>query len=159
MLVVAFHTFSWPSHQVFGRTWCKHVAPSTHPFHNTTEGQRRLHCRSTHSRLSQAASHSSGIWRQEILPSILHGFHFDIISSFSVKYLSRIFLIRPRMLPSSSGLKWRRRNVGVRAENYTTTQQPRRTLHEQTENAWQQGDERSTDGHMMDEEKGIRNTT
>jgi hypothetical protein len=68
-----------------GRTWCKHVAPSTHPFHNTTKGQTRLHCRSTHSRLSQAAIRSSGMWRQEMLPSILHGYHFDTISSFSIK--------------------------------------------------------------------------
>jgi hypothetical protein len=47
--------------------------------------QIRLHCRSTHSRLSQAAIRSSGMWRQEMLPSILHGCHFDTISSFSTK--------------------------------------------------------------------------
>jgi hypothetical protein len=92
MLIVAFCTFLWPSYQVSGRTWCKHVAPSTHPFHNTTEGQTRLNCRSTHSRLSQAASRSSGMWRQEMLPSILHGCHLDTISSFSFKNLSQIFL-------------------------------------------------------------------
>jgi hypothetical protein len=83
-LVVAFHTFLWPSYQVSGRTWWKHIAPLTHPFHNTTEGQTRLHCRSTHSQLSQAAIRSSGMWRQEMLPSNLHGCHFDSISSFSV---------------------------------------------------------------------------
>jgi hypothetical protein len=44
-----------------------------------------LHCRSTHSRLSQAAIRSSGMWCQEMLPSILHGCHFDTISSFSIK--------------------------------------------------------------------------
>jgi hypothetical protein len=85
MFVAAFRTFLWPSCQVSGRTWCKHVAPSTHPFHNTTEGQIRLQCRSNHSRLSQAAIHSSGIWRLEMLPSILHCCHFDTISSFSSK--------------------------------------------------------------------------
>jgi hypothetical protein len=85
MLIVAFRTFLWPSYQVSGRTWCKHIAPSTHPFYNTTEGQIRLHFRSTHSRLSQAAIRSSGIWRQEMLPSTLHGCHFDTISSFSIK--------------------------------------------------------------------------
>jgi hypothetical protein len=90
-----------PSYQVCGRTWCKHVAPSTHLFHNTTEGQTRLHCRSTHSRLSQAAIRSSGMWCQEMLSSILHGCHFDNISSFSLKKLSRIFLIRPRTVPPS----------------------------------------------------------
>jgi hypothetical protein len=42
-----------------------------------------LHCISTHSRLSQAAIRSSGMWRQEMLSSILHGCHFDTISSFS----------------------------------------------------------------------------
>jgi hypothetical protein len=46
-------------YQVSGRTLCKHVAPSTHPFHNTMEGQTRLHCTSTHSRLSQAATCSA----------------------------------------------------------------------------------------------------
>jgi hypothetical protein len=85
MLVVAFRTFLWPSYQVSGRTWCKHVAPSTHPFHNTTEGQTRLNCRSTHSGLSQAATRSSGMWRQEMFPSILHGCHLDTISSFSIE--------------------------------------------------------------------------
>jgi hypothetical protein len=98
MLVVAFRTFLWPSYQVSDRTWYKHVAPSTHPLHDTTEGQTRLHCRSTHSRLSQAANCSSGMWRHEMLPSILHGCHFDTISSFFLKKLSRIFLIRPRIL-------------------------------------------------------------
>jgi hypothetical protein len=49
------------------------------------DGQTRLHCRSTHSRLSQAAILSSGMWRQEMLSSILHGCHFDTISSFSIK--------------------------------------------------------------------------
>jgi hypothetical protein len=93
MLVVAFRAFLWTSHQVCSRTWCKHIAPSTHPFHNTTEGQTRLHSRSTHSRLSQGATRCSGVWRQEMLPSILHGCHFDTISSFSIKNLSRIFLI------------------------------------------------------------------
>jgi hypothetical protein len=44
-----------------------------------------LHCRSTHSRLSQAASRSSGMWRQQMLLSILHGCHFVTISSFSAK--------------------------------------------------------------------------
>jgi hypothetical protein len=85
MLVVAFRTFLWPSYQVSGRTWFKHVAPSPHLFHNTMEGQTRLHYRSTHSRLSQAATRSSGVWRQEMLPSILHGCHFDTISSLSLK--------------------------------------------------------------------------
>jgi hypothetical protein len=98
MLVVAFRAFLWPFYQVSGRTWCKHVAPSTHPFHNTTEGQTRLQCRSTHSRLSQAAIRSSGMWHQEMLPSILHGCHFDTFSSFSKRILSRIFLIRPRII-------------------------------------------------------------
>jgi hypothetical protein len=84
-MLVAFRTFLWPSYQVSGRIWCKHVAPSTHPFHNTMEGQTRLHCRSTHSRMSQAAIRSSGMWHQEMLPSILHGCHFDTISSFSIK--------------------------------------------------------------------------
>jgi hypothetical protein len=50
--------FLWPSFQVSGRTWCKHVIPSTHPFHNTTEGRISIH-----SRLSQAAIRSSGMWR------------------------------------------------------------------------------------------------
>jgi hypothetical protein len=82
----------------FWQNLCKHVAPSTHPFHNTTEGQTRLHCRSTHSRPSQAAIRSSGMWRLKMLPSILYGCHFDTVSSFSLfKMLSRIFLIRPRM--------------------------------------------------------------
>jgi hypothetical protein len=85
MLIVAFCTFLLPSYQVSGRTWRKHVAPSTHPFHNMTEVQTRLHCRLTHSWLSQAAIRSSGMWRQEILPSILHGCHFDTISIFSFK--------------------------------------------------------------------------
>jgi hypothetical protein len=76
---------SWPSYQVYGRTWCKNVAPSTHPLHNMTEGQTRLHCRSAHSRPSQAAIHSSGMWHQEMLPSILHGCHFDTTSSFSTE--------------------------------------------------------------------------
>jgi hypothetical protein len=62
MLVVAFHTFLWSSYQISG-TW--------------------LHCRSTHSWLSQAATRSSGMWRQEMLPSILHGCHLDTISNFS----------------------------------------------------------------------------
>jgi hypothetical protein len=84
-MLVAFRTFLWPSYQVSGRTWCEHVAPSTHPFHNTTERQTRLHCRSTHSRLSQAATRSSGMWRQEMLPSILHGCHSDTISNFCIK--------------------------------------------------------------------------
>jgi hypothetical protein len=61
------------------------------------EGQTRLHCRSTHSRLSQTAIRSSGTWRQEMLPSILRGCHFDTISSFSIKMLYRIFLIKPRI--------------------------------------------------------------
>jgi hypothetical protein len=69
---------------------CQHVAPSTHPFHNMTEGQTRLHYRSTHSWLSQAAIRSSGMWRQ-MLPSILHGCHFDTISSFSKKFCPRYF--------------------------------------------------------------------
>jgi hypothetical protein len=85
MLVVAFRTFLWPSYQVFGRTWCTHVAPSTHPFHNTAEWQTRLHCRSTHSRLSQVAIRSSSMWRQEMLPSILYGCHFDNFCTFSIK--------------------------------------------------------------------------
>jgi hypothetical protein len=85
MLVVAFRTFLWPSYQVSGRTCCKHVAPSTHPFHNTIEGQTRLHYRSTCSWLSQAVSCSSGMWHQEMLPSIPCGCHFDTISSFSIK--------------------------------------------------------------------------
>jgi hypothetical protein len=85
MLVVAFRTFLWPSYQFFGRTLCKHIATSAHPFHSTTEGQTRLHCGSTHSRLSQTATSSSGVWRQEMLLSILHGCHFDTISSFSTK--------------------------------------------------------------------------
>jgi hypothetical protein len=84
-ILVAFRLFLWPSYQVSGRTWCKHVAPSTHPFHNATEGQTRLHCRSTHSWLSQASNRSSGMWRQEMLPSILHGCHFDTIRSSSIK--------------------------------------------------------------------------
>jgi hypothetical protein len=75
----------------------KHVAPSTHPFHNTTEGQTRLHCRSTHSRLNQAAISSSGMWCQEMLPSILHGCYFDTFCILSIQILSRIFLIRPRI--------------------------------------------------------------
>jgi hypothetical protein len=95
-MLVAFRTFLWPSFRVSGRTWCKHVAPSTHPFHNTTEGQTRLHCRSIHSQLSQAAICSSGMWRQEMLPSILHGCHFDTISSFSVKNVVPDIFIRPR---------------------------------------------------------------
>jgi hypothetical protein len=57
-----------------------------------------LHFRSNHSRLSQAAIRSSGMWRQEILPSILHVCYFDNISSYSIKILPRIFLIRPRIL-------------------------------------------------------------
>jgi hypothetical protein len=69
---------------------------STHPFHNTTEGQTRLHCRSTHSRLSQAAIRSPGTWRQEMLPSILHGCHFDTISSFSINNFVPGIFIRPR---------------------------------------------------------------
>jgi hypothetical protein len=52
----------------------------------------------SHSRLSQTATRSSGVWRPEMLPSILHGCHFDSISSFSLKNLSRIFLTRPRTL-------------------------------------------------------------
>jgi hypothetical protein len=28
---------------------------------------------------------SSGMWRQAMLPSVLHGCHFDTISSFSIK--------------------------------------------------------------------------
>jgi hypothetical protein len=100
-MVVAFRTFLWPSYQVSGRTWCKHVAPSTLPNHNTTEGQTRLHCRSTLSRLSQAVTRSSGMWRQEMLPSILHGCHFDTISSFSIKNFAWIFLTRPRTCTSS----------------------------------------------------------
>jgi hypothetical protein len=40
---------------------------------------------SDHSWLSQAATRSSGMWLQEMLPSILHGCHFDTIS-FSIKY-------------------------------------------------------------------------
>jgi hypothetical protein len=47
-----------------------------------TEGQTH---RSTLSRLSQAAIRSSGVWRQELLPSILHGCHFDTINSFCIK--------------------------------------------------------------------------
>jgi hypothetical protein len=35
-LVVAFRTFLWSSYQISGRTCCKHVATSTHPFRNTT---------------------------------------------------------------------------------------------------------------------------
>jgi hypothetical protein len=85
MHVVAFRTFLWPSYQVSGRTWCKHVAPLTLSFHNMTEGQTQLHCRSTHSQLSQAAICSSGMWHQEMLPSILQSCHFDTISSFSIK--------------------------------------------------------------------------
>jgi hypothetical protein len=77
MLVVAFCTFLWPSYQVSGRTWCKHIAPSTHLFHNTMEG-------STCSWLSQAATRSSGMWRQK-MSSILHGCHFGTISSFCIK--------------------------------------------------------------------------
>jgi hypothetical protein len=84
MLVIAFRTLLWPSYQVCGRTSCKHVAPSTHPFHNTTEGQTRLHCRSTHSRLSPAVIRSSGTWRQETLPSTLHACHFNTMSSISI---------------------------------------------------------------------------
>jgi hypothetical protein len=38
------------------------------------------------------------MWRQEMLPSILHGCHFDNISSFSIKMSSRIFLIKPIIL-------------------------------------------------------------
>jgi hypothetical protein len=83
VLVVEFCTFLWSSYQVSGRTSCKHVALSTHPFHNMMEGQAQL---PTHSRLSQVATSSSGMWRQEMLPSILHGFHFDTISSFSFQY-------------------------------------------------------------------------
>jgi hypothetical protein len=49
------------------------------------EGQTRLHCRSTHSRLSQASTRSSGMWRQGMLPSILNGCHFYTISSFFIK--------------------------------------------------------------------------
>jgi hypothetical protein len=49
------------------------------------------------SRLIQAAIRSSGMWRQDMLHSILHGCYFDTISSFSKKILSRIFLIRPRI--------------------------------------------------------------
>jgi hypothetical protein len=45
-------------------------------------GTNTLHCSS---RLSQAAIRSSGMWHQEMLPSILHGCHFDTISSFSLK--------------------------------------------------------------------------
>jgi hypothetical protein len=41
--------------------------------------------RSTHSRLSQAATRSSGMWRQEMLPNILYGCHFDTVSSFCIK--------------------------------------------------------------------------
>jgi hypothetical protein len=85
MLVVAFRTFLWLSYKVSGTNLCKHVAPLTHPFHNMTEGQTQLHSRSIHSQLSQAGIRSSGMWCQEMLPSILHGCHFDTICSFSVK--------------------------------------------------------------------------
>jgi hypothetical protein len=51
---------------------------------------------------SKASSHPpSGMWRQKMLPSILHGCHYDTISSFSIKSLSRIFLMRPRILSFS----------------------------------------------------------
>jgi hypothetical protein len=61
-------------------------------FNNNTEGQTRLHCRSTHSRLSQASIRFSGIWRQEMMPSILRGCHFDTISSFCIKnFVPNIF--------------------------------------------------------------------
>jgi hypothetical protein len=43
-------------------------------------GKKWLHCRSTHSRLSQAATRSSGMWHQEMLPSVLHGCHFNTTS-------------------------------------------------------------------------------
>jgi hypothetical protein len=71
---------SYVSYQVSGRIWCKHVAPSTHPFHNMMKGQTRLHCRST-----QAASRSSGAWHQKMLPNILHGCPLDTSSSFAIK--------------------------------------------------------------------------
>jgi hypothetical protein len=57
-------SISYVSVAVLPSFWQMHVAPSTNPFHNTTEGQTRLHCRSTHSRLSQAAIRSYGMWRQ-----------------------------------------------------------------------------------------------
>jgi hypothetical protein len=62
------------------KTICEAASDKLH-----LEGVAKSHCRSTHSRLSQAATCSSGMWCQEMLPSILHDFHFDIISSFSIK--------------------------------------------------------------------------
>jgi hypothetical protein len=129
MLVVTFRTFLWPYYHVSGRTWCKHVAPSTHPFHNTTEGQTRLHCRSTHSRLSEAATRSSGMWHQEMLPSNLHGYHFDTISSFSIRnfvpdifdqtsYSCMTFSLLPDVKLNTVGVIYYRVAIDVRYNYY-----------------------------------------
>jgi hypothetical protein len=43
------------------------------------------------SRLSLAAIRSSGMWRQEMFPSIWHGCHFVTISSFSINFCPGYF--------------------------------------------------------------------
>ena len=80
---VAFRAFLWPSYQVSSGT-CTYVAPSTHSFHNTTEGKTHLHG-SAQSRLSQATTYFSGMWRQQMWRNILHGCHFDTVNSFCAK--------------------------------------------------------------------------
>jgi hypothetical protein len=45
----------------------------------------------THCSFNTSATRSSGMWRKEMLPSILHGCHFDTISSFSKNVAPYIF--------------------------------------------------------------------
>jgi hypothetical protein len=70
--------------QSFRRTYCKHIAPSTHPFHSVTGGKTRLHCRSTHPWLNEPTTRFSGMWCQTMLLNILRGCHFDM-SSFAIR--------------------------------------------------------------------------
>jgi hypothetical protein len=55
------------------------------------------------------------MWRQEMLPSILHGCHFEAISSFSIKILSLIFLNRPRIIRATA------KGMGLRVERTEKT--------------------------------------
>jgi hypothetical protein len=95
-----------------------------------------LHCRSAHSLLNQAATRSSEMWRQEMLPSILHGCHFDTISSFSIKIVSRIFLIRLRTSRPTFSCFLYRPNLSLLLLLYFHTIFHRVSVHEYIWNSW-----------------------
>jgi hypothetical protein len=84
LFVVASGTFLWlftkfPAGLSANPLFLQHI-------HITVwRGQTCLRCKSAHPWLSQPATCSSGMWLQKMLLNILHGCHFDIISSFSIK--------------------------------------------------------------------------